>query len=234
MSTTPSFVDVPTRLAPQQERWRRFMRDTLCMLRVSLVCRVVSFNEDDQTVTVQPVIREKININLVPTDTDMIQLSKVPVLLPGGGNFVVTFPIQPGDECLVIFHDNCMNSWWQNGSNANQNQEDPDLRRHDLSDGFALFGPNSLPNVISNYSTNAIQLRTLDGTVVVEIGDNEVTIKAPNVTVVPGTLATIQGNAKITGNLEVDGTLTVDSKNLGPSHRHSGVSTGSGDTGAVV
>ena len=38
-----------------------------------------------------------------------------PVYFPSGGNCTLTFPVQPGDECLVVFASRCIDAWWQSG-----------------------------------------------------------------------------------------------------------------------
>jgi phage baseplate assembly protein V len=52
---------------------------------------------------------------------------------------------------------------------------------HDLSDGFALVGVYSQPNVIPSVSTDAVQLRSDDGQAFVEINpsSHDIAIKTP-------------------------------------------------------
>ena len=56
----------------------------------------------------------------------------------------VTFPPQVGDECVLLFNDREMESWWINGS-ANQQAYD---RMHDLTDCIAICGLRSQPKLI--------------------------------------------------------------------------------------
>ena len=77
-------------------------------------------------------------------------LADVLVACWGGGGCSLTFPIAPGDECLVCFNDRCLDSWWSTGSTATP----PNVPRiHDLSDGIALVGVRSIPNALAGYST---------------------------------------------------------------------------------
>ena len=87
-------------------------------------------------------------------------------------------PIAEGDECLVIFNDYCIDAWWQNGGTGNVQLT---KRRHDLSDGFAIFGPFSQPLALSNYNTTNAELRTLDGTVKITVGESGVIITSGSV-----------------------------------------------------
>lgn len=105
---------------------------------------------------------------------DLPQLVDVPVVFPRAGGYVLTMPIKPGDECLVIFGDNCMDAWWQSGGVQNQ----IDCRRHDLSDGYCIPGPWSQPRTIPNYSTSSAQLRTESGSSYIELAGNDINIVA--------------------------------------------------------
>lgn len=106
-------------------------------IHVALPAVVQSYNSSKQTVEVQPTIRER-----TISDEKQIRyvqyplLINVPVLFPQVGNFQFTFPIKPGDECLVVFSDLSIDNWWLNGNVQNPVEQ----RRHDLSDGIAIFG----------------------------------------------------------------------------------------------
>jgi hypothetical protein len=61
-------------------------------------------------------------------------LEDVPLCWPRAGGFNFIAPIKPGDEVLVFFADMCVDNWWQSGGL----QPQAEIRRHDLSDGFAI------------------------------------------------------------------------------------------------
>ena len=160
-----------------QENHDRTMENNL---RVACPGIVRSFDATEQTVTVQIAIREK---RLMADGTEqwveIPQLVDVPIVFPRAGGYAVTFPVKEGDECLVIFGDMCIDAWWQSGGVQNQ----IDCRRHDLSDGFAVFAPWSQPRVLSNYSTDSVQLRNEDGSAYVEISGSTVNIKGGTVNI---------------------------------------------------
>ncbi len=93
-------------------------------------------------------------------------LLDVPLVFPSGGGFAITFPLGPGDEVLVIFASRCIDAWWQYG----EVQLPMEARMHDLSDGFAIPGPKSQPNVLDGISESKLQLRNDDGTVFLSLG----------------------------------------------------------------
>lgn len=170
-------LNMAQRLPSEIELFLRNNDNLSRTIRVAIPCEVVSFDASKQTIVAQPLIREKI----IDRETGAIewvalpQLVDVPVMFPQAGNFALTMPVQPGDEVTVLFADTCIDAWWQSGGIQNW----MDRRRHDLSDGIAILGINSVPNVIENIASDAAELRTKDGTVAVTLSDdNSLTIKA--------------------------------------------------------
>lgn len=225
-----NFITLPQRLRLNSEQWRARMWQTLCDLRVAIPAVVQSFDSVKQTVTVLPAIMENLNVQGVPTPTQLPLLTDIPILIPRAGNFALTMPVQAGDECLVIFADMCFDAWWANGA-AQGPQVQAEKRRHDLSDGIAILGCWSQPNVLSNYSTTAAQLRSEDGTVVVEVTGNAVDVTAPTVNVNGSQQVNVQSSTLV--NINGSGHTTIEGKDF-LAHKHSGIQPGSGQTGGVV
>lgn len=105
-------------------------------LRVAMPGIVQAWDADQQTVTVQLAIREKLSMNGTEQETQIPLLVDVPVVMPRAGGYSLVFAPAKGDECLVVFADACIDSWWQSGGVQSQ----ADSRRHDRSDGFAILG----------------------------------------------------------------------------------------------
>lgn len=177
-------------------------------IRVALPGIIQSFDPDTVTAIVQPAVK------FVQQDADGSTsthnyplLTHVPIIFPRGGGCTLTFPVQAGDECLLIFGDRCIDFWWQNGGI----QEPVDQRQHDLSDGFAIVGPQSQARKISGISMSGAQLRSDDGAAFVEVATgHDITVTTP------GKLtATATGGAEITapeivlnGNVTINGNLS--------------------------
>ncbi|NHB88733.1 Gp138 family membrane-puncturing spike protein [Photorhabdus tasmaniensis] len=222
-------------------------------LYVSLPCIIQSFNPDAVTVTAQPAIRWKIRKkDGVLESVSLPLLVDVPVIFPRGGGVTLTFPVKTGDECLVVFADRCIDYWWQSGGV----QEPVDPRQHNLSDGFAIIGPQSQQQKIADISTSTAQLRSDDGAAYIELdpGSHNVTVITPAkliVTAHGGTEITspeitLNGNVTINGNLSqgmgsgggtatLQGPVTVSNDLTAGgislmNHTHGGVQTGSGST----
>ncbi len=139
-------------------------------LRVACPGIIQSWDPVEMTAFVQPCIRE-----VVLTDVDKYKweqlpvLPHVPVVYPRCGDFIITFPLNPGDECLVVFGDRSIDSWWQSGGI----QQPMKGFVHDLSDGFCIPGPSSQPKKIANISTDSIVIRNTEGDAYMEIKKNK-------------------------------------------------------------
>jgi hypothetical protein len=135
-------------------------------LWTALPCIVSKVNFASMTIEAQPAIKAiQTNADGSTQNVNLPLLVDVPIVFPSAGGFTLTFPIKAGDEVLVILASRCIDDWWQSGGIGVQ----LDLRMHDLSDGFAIPGPKSQPNVISAISSSNLQIRTNDGTCFIEM-----------------------------------------------------------------
>jgi hypothetical protein len=191
------------RINTQDEFYRRLADKIKVDIRVAIPGIVQSFDPVEQTVTVQPAIRERVrdsdgNMQYV----DLPLLLDVPVVFPRAGGFVLTMPVNPGDECLVVFADMCIDAWWSNSGVQNQIEK----RRHDLSDAFAILGTWSQPRVVSGYSSDSAQLRTEDGQTCIALKNGEISLNANNIAILPAG----KGIKFTSPNGAVTRTLTID------------------------
>jgi hypothetical protein len=158
------------------------------------------------TVTVQPTIKGRITgADGSVSHVNMPLLPDVPVVFMGGGGAILTFPINVGDECLCVFSSLCIDAWWQLGGV----QKQTDIRSHDLSDAFAIFGPRSQANLIPNLSLTSTQLRTVDGTAYYELiaSTRTINIVAP-------------GGINMIGPVNTTGALKNNAIDVGSGHEH--------------
>jgi hypothetical protein len=149
---------------------------------------IVSYNPVTMTASVQigiQAMHEQIDGTIQAVT--IMPVADVPVHFPAGGGHTMTFPVRPGDECLVIFSERNIDNWFARGGV----QQPGDYRMHDLNDCFVLVGTRSQPNVLSNVSNDTVQLRSDDGNTFVEVDgvggnlrmkcQNEITLDAPTV-----------------------------------------------------
>lgn len=184
---------------------------------------ITSFNAKSITVEAIPTVQGTVTSPdgsqrsvTMPTCVD------VPVFYQRGGGYSMTFPIKPGDECLLIFASRCIDGWWQSG----QITPPTEHRMHDLSDAFALVGPYSQRTKIANVSTTTAQFRSDDGTLIVDLdhAGGVATVKAPTQIILDCPIVHMTG--KVTSVLDmIAGTVSLQ------HHVHSGVGGGINNSG---
>jgi len=181
---------------------------------------IQSFSASDQTAEVRIAIKQTQSI--APDGTrffvEFPVLLNVPVQFPAGGGFTLTFPVDAGDECIVLFNDREIDNWLLNGDV----QPATSSRTHDLSDAIAIVGIRSNPRALAGVSTSTAQLRSDDGGTYIEVAG--------------GGLVNVVAPTKITFTtplLEVTGDVTANGISL-ETHVHSGVQSGGSNTGEPV
>jgi hypothetical protein len=124
----------------------KFKGEIFRSINCMVVGKINSFNQAMATAT--------INVMLKKTAPAEIQsyplLVDVPVFTLQGGGASLQMPINTGDTCLVFFADSNIDNWFATGSINNP----LDARAHDISDGFAIVGVNSLAGLLTAYNAN--------------------------------------------------------------------------------
>lgn len=155
---------------------------------------VTKINLTQMTIEAQPTI-----MGVVEDENGNQTFVKLPLLVdvlicfPSAGGFTMTFPLAINDEVLIIWASRCIDAWWQSGGI----QKPMEARMHDLSDGFAVFGPKSIPNVISGISSTDLQLRKNDGTAVIGMTPDGSIYLTPS----SGKVVTVNGSLVATGEV---------------------------------
>ena len=117
-------------------------QDIMSSLHCALPGVVESFDAQSQTAAIRPVIRT--------SGIELPLVRDVPVFFPGSRESAVTWPVSAGDECLLVFADLDIDSWYESG-----NSQDPvSARQHDLSDAFAFVGFRSRLNALGEVAPN--------------------------------------------------------------------------------
>ena len=152
---------------------RNFLFDKLIKklsknIHVALPAIITEINYEKQTCKAQAVIREYIDNEYV----ELPEFMDIPFFILSGGDYSITMPIQKDDECLVVFADSCIDSWWQSGGIQNPIE----IRNHDLSDCFALVGFRSQNKKLDDFDSESFQIRRKDK-IPVEISEDTITIK---------------------------------------------------------
>jgi hypothetical protein len=164
-------------LGDSQEAFRASFEGQQKELWTALPAIVVDVNLEKQTISAQGAIKgiitNKDGSKSYPDPPSPLFIN-VPICFPRGGGYAVTFPIRAGDEVLIVFSSRCIDGWWQSGGV----QAPPSLRMHDLSDGFAIPGPTSIPNALSGVSSNSLRVMNEEATKYVEISESKITVES--------------------------------------------------------
>lgn len=164
-NTEPALMDVLNLLK----------KDIMLNLNCHAIAQVQSFDSAKQTISAT-MMYQKTFFTKGDGETysqvlkDYPILLDVPIVVMGGGNGHLTFPIAQGDECLILFNDRSIDNWFKSG----QVVPVASSRLHSFSDGIAIVGLNSLKNSISNYDSARAVL--FNGTTGVGVGAEKVKI----------------------------------------------------------
>jgi hypothetical protein len=148
------------------------------------------------------------------------QIASVPVLNIGGGGFVLSFPIKPGDLGWIKASDRDLSLYLQGGPDK---EEWPNTRRmHSFQDG--LFIPDVLRSfTVAGEDAERVVLQTTDSLTRIAIAPGLVKITTP------GTVEVDAPTVHMTGDLVVDGEATIGGIAFTP-HTHGGVQAGAAQT----
>lgn len=186
-----------------------------------LPAQVIAYDRTTNRVQVQLLIA------VVTTDGSRIsrpQIASIPVLVLGGGGFMLSFPLNAGDLGWVLANDRDISLFLQD-----YNESPPNTARiKNFSDGMFI------PDVMRGYTINPEDdanavLSSTDGTIRISLWPNQVKITSP-LTIVDGALTvtgalnaqgglsgsggagpnpfTLTGNLLVTGNIGATGTIT--------------------------
>lgn len=124
-------------------------------LHTCLPAIIQSIDTVEQTVDAQPTIKRKIK-NILE---DLPLLTGVPIRFPKCSDFSMTWPIKTGDYVMIIFAERSIDNWLINGGLQNPG----DIRKHSLSDAFAIPMMYPQTDKITSFDDTNLQIRTTTG-----------------------------------------------------------------------
>lgn len=110
------------------------IQDALQVFWTAIPAKVSAFNPATGCADVAPVARQ---IDRAGNVVDLPAIVCMPVLFPAGGGYSISWKLQAGDPCLVIFSSLSLAQWIQSGNEQAQ-PESP--RRNTLTDGIVIPG----------------------------------------------------------------------------------------------
>ena len=163
--------------------------------------RIIAYYPADQTADIRIYETHAVRTS-EENDLEVGQtiLYQVPVHTASGGTWALTFPIKPGDTCLVCFSQVGYDHWLFDdkdvpGYDKNGRLPPWTYRKFDLSDGFAVVGFNTIPRAVTGYSATGSEWRNVDSSQMVALNeDGSIDVKAGSTVL----------------NLTKDGNVTLD------------------------
>ena len=154
--TSSSLLGINQVIGDNLQNLEEFKKQIFFDLRCCCPAIIKSINYEEMTVSVQPVIKEKIKFGTQEVkEFQLPEIFDVPLIfLSSNQGINITFPVKEEDECLLFFADTCIDTWWQSGGIQSQFEE----RRHDMSDCFCLPCQMSQKNKINNI-TESLKLK---------------------------------------------------------------------------
>lgn len=187
----------------------------MATIRTTTLGTIVAFDSTTQLATVR-LACNPLNNNL---ESNFVQLPapeliEVPVEFPRSGNFVITFDVQPGDDCIVDFYESGITHWlYDNRRDYQVTDGFPEpaaLRRFDTQDATCRVTVNNLSGVIPGFGSG-LQIRNRAGSQSIILQpDGKITITTPSALEVTAQSVNIEASNDIAikagGALSLEGT----------------------------
>lgn len=200
---------------------RSLIQSELMDVNTSIDAVVVSYKDGVATV------RPQANKQFADGDTlPFPDIPNVPIRWPSfnGGRCGIKGPVRPGDRVLVMFAQQAMD-----GSD--------DTRRFDLSDAYAVPAANILGGQAGDNSSMVMWF----GDAFIRLTEGgALEINAPGGTIITAPSNAFDGSVSVGGATAMDGgfsssgAATNNGKNIGSTHSHSAVRSGTEVSGPVV
>jgi hypothetical protein len=186
-------------LTPDLKTYARYLKeDIFATLNCHTIGTIQAFDAVKQTASVAISFKRVVG----DVESDYPLLLDCPVFVLFGGKGSLRFPIKKDDSCVVLFCDRNIDSWFSSGNAIKPNTN----RKHDMSDGVALVGINSLKTSILNYSEDNTELLHGDKAKL-SLQDAKTNLKYDTTEIdLDGTLAKVKS---ATAGLEVDTVLKL-------------------------
>lgn len=188
-------------------------------MRTSVPGHVLSFDPVTQMAEVQIGLMLEDRLGVQQPRRPIIH---VPVQFWGAAGGTLECRVATNTEGVLFFSQECIDSWVDQGGVAVKSEP----RRFSINDAYFIPGVRSIPGAITDFSNDGIRLRSNDGSAYFWIHDDK-SLEIGGVSL----------NVKCPANFEqaVTTMTTIHNQdvNIGKTHTHNGVQSGSGNSGVV-
>lgn len=146
-----------------------FLRDVISQaidyklynIHTCTVGRIESYDYNYKKASVQPLIKKTFTDG---TTQLLPRINNVPVVMPFSNNSGLSFPVNVGDSCLLVFCERSLDQWLSFGDEV----ENPDPRAFDISDAIAIMGLNAFNETSTITNNDDIILKFNDSLITIQ------------------------------------------------------------------
>ena len=220
------------------EFWRNAMRLNTCIPAI-----IDSFDATTQRVSATPAIMAKhVTMDQKVEYIPYPKITNIPLAIIKSAGLKFTYPVVAGQNCTLIFSQRSIDNFLiEGGIQRPFDTNTPSLtqiRCMDMTDAMCFPGVITDKETITDYATDAIEIRSTDGTTKVSVKENSLKFLQGN-----ASIELSGGNITMTGaTIDITGTTAVNINSPATmidekeflTHIHSGGTGSSGNTGGVV
>lgn len=210
--------------------WKRVFRLNTCIPAI-----VDGFDPATQRVSATPAVRGKFidtknNVSYI----DLPKITNIPLAITKSAGIKITYPIEIGQNCTLIFSQRSIDNFIIEGGIQNP-YDGPDpkktwIRCMDMTDALCFPGIITDAETISDYATDAIEIRSADNTTKVSVKEKSLKLLqgSASIELAEGNINMTAATINITGtsavnisspDTNVGSATTIDSK-VFLSHAH--------------
>jgi len=126
------------------DAFSNFKLDVFRSINCVKIGKIQSFDGTKKTATIRLLFKRVLPDGRIASYPILVDC---PIFTLQGGGGAIQMPIVAGDQCIVLFADRNIDAWFKTGSES----APLNSRSHDLSDGIAVVGINSLTSSLESY-----------------------------------------------------------------------------------
>lgn len=169
-----------------------------------LPCEVIAATSDRNFITAHPLVK---TVGTSGATLTRGQIAKVPLLNPGGGNWLRSDPVAPGDQGWIFAGDRDISLYLQSNAEAIPNT----ALFHTFNNG--MFVPDKARFwTLANEDAARSVWQSLDGSVKIALGVDELKIVQPTLVEIVTPHVTMSGDLKVDAGLGFFNTAPPGSK----------------------